>query len=87
MHICLFYLSTKILGILGLVIYSWKGIEKKKLPKGILGTPKTCNIIVAKQKIKICSHLVTACQGGQKNRNEKTTAVLFSHSFLLVIYV
>jgi hypothetical protein len=31
--------------------------------------------------VKICSRLVTADQGGQKNRNGKTSAVLFYHVF------
>jgi hypothetical protein len=34
-----------------------------------------------KPKKQLCSRLVTADQGGQKNLNEKTTAVLFYHVF------
>jgi hypothetical protein len=42
---------------------------------------KKIKIAVAKQKRKICSHLVTAVQGGQKNHNGKTIAVLFRNVF------
>jgi hypothetical protein len=38
-------------------------------------------ITVCKPKKQICICLVTAYQGGQKNRNGKTTAVLFYHVF------
>ena len=38
-------------------------------------------IAVAKQKRKICSRLVIADQGGQKNHNGKTIAVLFRNDF------
>jgi hypothetical protein len=44
--------------------------------------PQNSKITVTKQKRKICSHLVTADQGGQKNRNRKTTAVPFLHYFI-----
>jgi hypothetical protein len=38
-------------------------------------------IAVVKSKKQRCSRLVTAYQGGQKNRNGKTIAVLFYHVF------
>jgi hypothetical protein len=42
---------------------------------------KNLKIAVVKPKKQICSRLVTANQGGQKNRNGRTTAVLFYHVF------
>jgi hypothetical protein len=39
--------------------------------------PPKFKIIVAKRKRKKYNRLVTAHQGGQKNRNGKTIAVLF----------
>jgi hypothetical protein len=42
---------------------------------------------VDKPKKQICIRLVTADQGGQKNRNGKTTAVVFLPHFLLVLVV
>ena len=47
--------------------------------------PKTFKFTVAKWNISSCSCYVTANHGGQKNRNGKTIAVLFSPCFLLVI--
>ena len=41
--------------------------------------PHNFKIAIIKLK-KNCNHLVTAYQGGQKNRNGKTTAVLFYHA-------
>jgi hypothetical protein len=39
-------------------------------------------MLVGKPKKKqICSHLTTANEGGQKNRNGKTTVVLFRNVF------
>ena len=43
--------------------------------------PITFNFAAAKLKLKLCSRLVTANQGGQRNRNGKTTTVLFRHVF------
>ena len=40
-------------------------------------SPKFFKILVGKPKKQICSCLTTAIQGGQKNHNEKMTAVLF----------
>ena len=73
-------LPTNILGILGLLIYRQKGLEKY-LSNGVLHAPKKFEITVAKQEIKTCSHLETADQGGQKNRNGNMTAVLFHNAF------
>ena len=42
---------------------------------------KKIKIVVVKEKRKFCSHLVIADQGGQKNRNGQTIAVLFYHVF------
>jgi hypothetical protein len=39
--------------------------------------PQNFKIAITKQKIKMCSRLVIVDQGGQKNRNGKTTTVLF----------
>jgi hypothetical protein len=47
----------------------------------------TCQILkisVGKRKKQICIRLMTANHGGQKNRNEKKTAVPFLPCFLLV---
>jgi hypothetical protein len=38
-------------------------------------------IATAKHKRKICSHLAIADEGGKKNRNGKTIAVLFCNVF------
>jgi len=48
-------------------------------------SPHNFKIAVGKPKKQICSRLVTADHGGQKNCNGKMTAVLFYHVFLLVI--
>ena len=52
------------------------------LSSGVLQAPSN---LIGKSKIQIYSHLTTVDQGGQKNRNGKTTAILFHISFLLVI--
>jgi hypothetical protein len=51
------------------------------LSNGILKAPKFLKLQLLNQKKQICSRLVTADQGGQKNRNGKTTMVLFYHVF------
>ena len=51
------------------------------LSSGILKAPKFLKFQLVNQKKQICSCLVTANQGGQKNRNGKTIAVLFYHVF------
>ena len=43
--------------------------------------PQILKILAGKPKKQICSRLVTADQGGQKNRIGKTIAVLFYHVF------
>ena len=43
--------------------------------------PQNFKIAIVKQNRKICSYLVTADEGGQKNRNEQMTAVPFYHVF------
>ena len=43
--------------------------------------PQDIKFAVAKWKIIFCSCYVTADQGGQKNRNGKTIAILFHHVF------
>ena len=73
------YLPTKMLEILGLFIYRWKGLQN--IFPTVYYIPIKFKITVAKQKTKICSRLVTADQGGQKNYNEKTIAVLFCNVF------
>jgi hypothetical protein len=73
-------LSTKILIILGLLICRWKGLENT-FPTVYYMPPPKNKIVVAKQKRKICSRLVTADEGGQKNRNGKTITVLFRNVF------
>jgi hypothetical protein len=47
-------------------------IKGPTIPKILVGKPK---------KNQICSRLTTADQGGQKNRNEKTTKILFCNVF------
>ena len=68
-------LPTDTLGILGLVIYRSKGIEITfwtvyHMPQDIYFSKKW--------KIKFCNHLVTANQGGQKNRNGKRLRFYFA---------
>jgi hypothetical protein len=46
------------------------------LSNGILQAPKFLKFQLVKPK-EICSHLATAEQAGQKNRNGKTTMILF----------
>jgi hypothetical protein len=43
--------------------------------------PQILKISAVKPKKQICNLLVTADQGGQKNRNGKMIAVLFYHDF------
>ena len=43
--------------------------------------PQDIKFAVVKWKINFCSCYVTADQGGQKNRNGKTIAILFHHVF------
>ena len=50
----------------------------KYLSNGILDAPKFLKIAVAKQKWEICSCLVTAIRGGQKNHNGKQLWFLFA---------
>jgi hypothetical protein len=51
----------------------------------MLQAPKFLNILAGKLKKQTCSRLVITEQAGQKNRNGKTTANPFLHSFLLMI--
>jgi hypothetical protein len=44
-------------------------------------SPQNFKMKVVKPKKQIRGRLVTADQGGQKNRNGKTTTVLFYHVF------
>jgi hypothetical protein len=55
------------------------------LSSGILKAPKFSKLHAQKKKEKIYSRLVTADQGGQKNRNGQTSVVLFLPYFLLVL--
>jgi hypothetical protein len=50
------------------------------LSSGMLKAPKFLKFQLVNQKKK-CIRLVNAYQGGQKNRNGKTTTVLFYHVF------
>ena len=47
------------------------------ISNGILQAPKYLKCQLVSQSKQICSCLATAYQGGQKNRNGRTTAVLF----------
>ena len=58
----------------------------QKLSNGILRAPKYLKCQLVSQEKQICSCLAIAEHGGQKIRNEKTTAVFFSHDFLLVYH-
>jgi hypothetical protein len=68
----LFGLPTQMLGIWGVI----------NIPLGAFQRCITCppkvRIRTIKQKKRVCNRLLTADQGGQKNRNGKTTAVLFA---------
>jgi hypothetical protein len=70
-----FGLPTKLLGNMGLLVYRWKGLEKY-LSNCVFHAPKILKLHSQNKKGQICSRLVTAYQGGQKNRNGETTAVL-----------
>ena len=63
-----------------LLAYRWKGLQNT-LPTVYDMPQKSFKKIVVKEKRKICNHLVTADQGGLKNRNGKMTAVLFDNVF------
>ena len=67
-----------------LVIYRWEGLEKY-LCNGILHVLVGLKSQSQNEKRKIFNRSVTADQGGQKNRNGKTTAVLFRIVSLLVL--
>jgi exonuclease VII small subunit len=57
----------------------------KYLSSGVLHVQKqNLKLQAQNKKIKICNRLATVDQGGQKNRNGKTTAVLICNVFLLV---
>jgi hypothetical protein len=76
-----FDLPTEVLGIWGLLIYRWKSLE---IPfQRCITCSQNLKITIVKQKRKICNHLVTADQGGQKNRNGNDY-VSFLPCFLLV---
>ena len=47
----------------------------------ILQAPEYLKFQLVSQEKQICSCLATVEHGGQKNRNGKTTAVLFLHIF------
>ena len=51
------------------------------LSSGILKAPKFLKPQLENPKIQVCSRLTSADQGGQKNRNGQTTAILFYHVF------
>jgi hypothetical protein len=51
------------------------------LSRSILKAPQILKISVDKPKKQIRICLLTADQGGQKNRNEKTSVALFYHVF------
>jgi hypothetical protein len=56
----------------------------QNLSSGILKAPKFLKFQLVNQiyiYIYICIFLVTSDQGGQMNRNGKTTAILFYHIF------
>jgi hypothetical protein len=72
LQIFLFCFTTSILKFGGHVIHRWKGI---------LEAPKFLTIQLVNQKKKNCSRLMSADQGGQKNRNGQTIAFLFYHIF------
>jgi hypothetical protein len=63
----------------GHVIHRWKGILKTFWR--YIKSPQILKILVGKPRKQTCIPLVTADQGGQKNRNGKTIAVLFYHVF------
>ena len=71
------------------LLYTVEKVLKKLFQKVYYTPPKTVKIPIAKpkktqKKQKICNRLMTTCQGGQKNRNGKMIAVIFSHTFLLM---
>jgi hypothetical protein len=54
------------------------------ISRGMLKAPKFLKFQLVNQKKQICSRLLIADHGGQKNRNGKTITVLFLPCFLLV---
>jgi hypothetical protein len=69
MQIYIFGLPTEILGIWGLLIYRYKGLENTF--QWCITCPRNFKIAVVKPKKKINNRLVTVDQGGQKNCNGK----------------
>jgi hypothetical protein len=72
-----------ILRFRGHVIHRWKGILITFL-SGILKIHQILKNSVGKPRKQICICLMSADQGGQKNRNGKMTAVPFLPCLLLV---
>jgi hypothetical protein len=64
-----------ILEFWGHVRHRWKGIFKTYL------------LLVHQEKNQVCSHITSANQGGQKNRNEQTTVVLLYNVFYYCEYI
>jgi hypothetical protein len=74
LHICFFGLPSEIVGIGG------GGIN---IPLERSWKSKFLKLQSQKKKRKICSRLMTANQGGQKNRNGKATMIFFHNVFYL----
>jgi hypothetical protein len=76
---CFFCLPTEVLGICGLLIYLWNGLENTfptvyYMPQNFLN----CNHKTTKKNMLSFSD----CRSGdQKNRNGQTIAVLYYHVF------
>ena len=80
LQIFLFWFTNwkfKNLGAFNILLYrSWKFTFQR-----CITCPKHFKIAVIKPNKQICSRLLTADQGGQKNRNGTMTAILFYHVF------
>jgi hypothetical protein len=59
----------------------------QELSSGISKAPKFLKLQLVNLKKQICNRLVTAYQGGQKNRNGQTIAVLYYHFLLVLAYL
>ena len=79
-NLFLFCFASPILTFLGYVIHRWKDIFRPF--QRYITSLQIPKIPVGKPSKQICSHLTTTNQGGQKNRDGHTTAILFCDIFV-----
>ena len=75
-----FHFSTVLFKTFGDVQYTIGKVFSRPF-KRYITSPQIPKILVGKSKKQICNHLATTVQIGQKNRNGKTTSVIFCNVF------